>query len=137
MSARIAMLRDALAALTDAALESPAPHSDALTRAICRAVIVHEATRFVPPNNFPAVVSTRSGATVTLHALHDGRLIGSFVDEDGLQLHSWAANGTLFGFGDPDDFDLVLPADAPMTVKTRATDAVPGVVVVPFLGRVS
>jgi hypothetical protein len=137
MSARIAMLRDALDALADAAIELDAPHSDSLIRALRRARIVHQATRFVPPRHFPAVVATRSGATVTLHALHDGQLIGSYVDEDGLQLHSWAADGTIFGDGDPDDFDLVLPDDAPVGAPPRTPGGDGGIVVVPFLGRVS
>jgi hypothetical protein len=136
MSSNIAMLRDALAAITAAAIEFDAPHSDALTRAIARALAAHNATRFVAPGTFPAVVSTRSGADVTLHALHDGRLIGSYVDRDGLQSFDWNADGTMFSAADPDDFDLVLPDEMPARAPA-ARASHDGVVVIPFLGRVS
>lgn len=136
MSARIAMLRDALAALTTAAIELDAPHSDELSSAIGKALAAHNATRFVAPGTFPAVVSTRSGAVVTLHALHDGMLIGGYVDADGLQLNNWQADGTMFGTADPDDFDLVLPDELPVRAPA-ALASVDGVVVLPILGRIS
>lgn len=148
MSARISMLRDTLAGLVAAAAALPVA-SGPLTVALRRADRALAATRFVAPGTFPAVVGTRSGAVVTLHALHEGRLIGSYVDDDGLQLNSWGCDGTMFGPEDPDDFDLVIsddaltPEDAPapdlgnsnVTVFDFREQA--DVVRVPVLGRIS
>lgn len=147
MSARIALLQDALSALFVATVNLPAasPASAAATR---RAAEVLSATAFVAPGTFPAVVGTRSGAVVKLLALHEGRLIGAHVDSDGMQLQDWDAEGRMFGADDPDDFDLVLPEDAPVVVPeasnivvhdfTRsAADVAAAVVTLPILGRIS
>lgn len=148
MSARISLLRDALAGLVQAADSLPIA-SGPLTRALRRADAALAATRFVAPDAFPAVVSTRSGAVVTLHALHEGALIGSHVDADGLQLQSWRADGTMFGPEDPDDFDLVLADDTPINgdalapnvvvhdFSSNARDTQDTVVQIPILGRIS
>jgi hypothetical protein len=107
MSARITLLRGALSQLLDAA--RPLLSGDRAIRAAENALA---ATAFVAPVAFPATVATRSGATVTLHGLAHGRLIGSWIDRDGLQLNDWAVDGTLFGPDDPDDFDLMMPEAA-------------------------
>jgi hypothetical protein len=105
MSARISLLRDAVQDLLNWPRE-PAVADKA------RAALA--ATAFVAPETFPFDVGTRSGAIVTLHGIRDGRLIGSWVDRDGLQLNDWYLDGTLFGADDPDDFDLILPEDLPL-----------------------
>jgi hypothetical protein len=115
MSARITLLRGALAQLLDAA--RPLLSGDRAIRAAENALA---ATAFVAPGTFPTRVNTRSGAVVTLYGMEQGRLIGSWVDRDGLQLNDWAVDGTLFGPDDPDDFDLVLPED---TLLLRAVPA--------------
>ena len=147
MSARISMLRDTLAGLVTAAALPVA--SGPLTVALRRATRALTATRFVVPGTFPAVVSTRSGVIVTLHALHEGRLIGSYVDGDGLQLNSWACDGAMFSPDDPDDFDLVCPEDVLTPEDAPAPDLADSNVVafdyrdsadvvrVPVLGRIS
>jgi hypothetical protein len=105
MSARISLLRDAVQDLLIW------PHQPA---AVLKAQAALAATAFVAPETFPFDVGTRSGAIVTLHGIRDGCLIGSWVDRDGLQLNDWCLDGTLFGTDDPDDFDLILPEDAPL-----------------------
>lgn len=115
MSARIALLRDALDELLGAV------QSDDVSPAImARAKIAWRATAFVAPDHFPCTIGTRSGAVVTLHGIRDDRLIGSWIDRDGLQLNDWCLDGTLFGADDPDEFDLVLPEDAPFGVAVAA-----------------
>jgi hypothetical protein len=113
MSARITLLRGALAQLLDVT-RPIARHSAAGDRALRTAESALAATAFAAPGAFPAQVSTSSGAIVTLHGIAHGRLIGSWIDRDGLQLNDWAIDGTLFGPEDPDDFDLVMPEDAPL-----------------------
>lgn len=148
MSARISMLRDTLAGLAAAAAALPVA-SGPLTVALRRADRALAATRFVAPGTFPAVVGTRSGAVVTLHALHEGRLIGSYVDGDGMQLHSWACDGAMFGPENPDDFDLVIgdeeltPEEAPApdlgnsNVVAFDFTGMTETVTLPILGRIS
>lgn len=109
------MLRDAL----DRLLSAIPPGAVPLT-VIDSACIAMDATRFIAPETFPAIVSTHSGVIITLHGLHNGRLIGSWVDSDGLQLNDWALDGTLFGPDDPDDFDLALSEDAPLGAAVAA-----------------
>ena len=109
MSARIACLRDALQKLVTA-LE----RTERIDLAIEGANRALAATAFVVPRLYPFDVGTRSGAIVTLHGIRNDRLIGSWIDRDGLQLNDWCLDGTLFGADDPDDFDLVFPEDAPL-----------------------
>lgn len=129
MSVRISMLRDALRGLIDAVSDQDVALPDSVARALEKATAAHHATRFIAPEYFPVVVGTRSGAVVTLLAMHEGRLIGTFHDGDGFNVNSWHADGTMFGADDPDEFDLVVPPDdEPVTA---------GCTVIPFMGRVS
>lgn len=118
MSARITLLRGALAEL-DHAIGTVAQNQHVVA-ARHRARFALAATAFAAPGAFPATVTSRSGATITLHGMAQGRLIGSWIDRDGLQLNDWAIDGTLFGPEDPDDFDLMMPEDAPLLAAVPA-----------------
>jgi hypothetical protein len=138
MSVRFSLLRDALAGMIDAASDLP-QSSTALIVASGKAILALHSTRFVAPENFPVVVSTRAGISVTLFALHDGQLIGAFRDTDvgGLDLRHWNSDGTMFGAGDPDPLDLVLADDTIETPPAKRHREPTDSVVVPILGRIS
>ncbi len=138
MSVRMSLLRDAITSLIDAAGDLPETTPE-MVAASGKAILALHATRFVAPENFPCVVTTRCGTMVTLFALFDGHLIGGFRDNDGggLDLRHWNADGTMFCRADPDAMDLMLPEDAPLPESNAHYPRNPDTVVVPILGRIS
>ncbi len=118
MSARIELLRTALGELLGQidASHNGGADTAAFGAALAKARYALVRTRFVPPSTFPVDVVTRCGIAVTLVAAHDGKLIGTRIDDDGGRsavADLWNTDGSYFGPHDPDEMDLAIPADAP------------------------